>query len=224
MAEPILWLGGWASDLACWRDELAGLYPGREHRFLDAHAVLAAPGRLATAAAGLDAGATLVAWSLGSLILHKTLAAGWRPACRLVSASPVFDFCRADGPWPPAAVKRMSRRLQGERAAVLAEFRSLALGNSGVTHPGRAEAWTRQASAYPADSLAAGLAYLAETRAVPAEVPAGARHFFLASAHDPIAPLARPDIAGRNWAEYPEGHTPFLDYPALLSPFLAEAG
>ena len=36
MAEAMLWIGGWASNLACWRGALEARYPGRRHRFLDA--------------------------------------------------------------------------------------------------------------------------------------------------------------------------------------------
>lgn len=218
MAE-ILWLGGWASDPAAFAPELRRLYPSHGHGFLDAHAVLAEPDLLARRALGLPPDAILAAWSLGSLLLHRALIAGLAPACRMLSICPVFAFCRADGPWPRAAVERMARRLSRDREVVLAEFRVLALG--AAPPPERAQAWTERAAAYPADELARGLRFLADETADPAVLPPSARLAFLASPRDPLSPAARGMAPGRAWSEYPGGHAPFLDYPALTAEALA---
>ncbi|MDB5046938.1 MAG: pimeloyl-[acyl-carrier protein] methyl ester esterase [Fibrobacteres bacterium] len=220
MGDPVVWLGGWASGLACWRGTLEALYPRREHTFLDSHAVLEEPGLLALAAKGLPKKGTLVAWSMGSLILHKALAEGTlAPECRLVSASPIFDFCREGGPWPKAALMRMARRLPRERETVLAEFWSLSKGTSPVTQ-GQESAWVAQSRNYALPALLQGLEFLGNTVIDRAALPANARHLFLASPQDPLAPTPRGVFPGREWVAYARGHLPFLDHPDLLTPWL----
>ncbi len=220
MGDPVVWLGGWASGLACWRGTLEALYPRREHAFLDAHAVLEEPGLLALAASGLRGQGTLVAWSMGSLLLHKALAQGdWSPDCRLVSAAPIFDFCQDGGPWPKAAVIRMTRRLPREREAVLSEFWNLALGTSHVT-PDQEAGWLRQSRGYATTALLQGLELLGSTVVDRASLLANPRHLFLASPQDPLAPTPRGVFPGPQWLAYARGHLPFLDFPDLLSPWL----
>lgn len=224
MLDPVLWMGGWASNLACWRGTFENLYPGREHIFLDAHAVLSEPGLLPLAAASLPPGGTLVAWSLGSLLLHRALAEdGFRPACRLVSACPIFDFCREGGPWPRAALSRMARRLPKGREAVLSEFWALVKGNSSVT-PDQDQAWLAQSRNHPLESLLEGLEALGGLRIERDLLPPQARRHFLASARDPLSPPAREAFPGPGWIGYPQGHLPFLDYPDLLRPLLGDKG
>ena len=234
MAE-IVWLGGWASDLACWRGALESLYPGRTHRFLDAHAVLDGAADLRGEAGRLPPEGCLAAWSLGSLLVHRELAAGWSPACRMLSLSPIFDFCRPDGPWPRAAVTRMIRRLPRERGKVLEEFRAAAWGNSRIT-PGMAAAWEERVRAYADGSLARGLEALAGISLDRGRVPASPARIFLASPEDPLAPAPSDTAwaadaytdpytdayadAGRAWRLYPRGHLPFLDFPDLVAPLL----
>jgi hypothetical protein len=221
MNRSILWLGGWASGLACWRSELEALYPGFTHGFLDAHDVLAQPGLLARAAGGLPPDGVLAAWSLGSLLTQAAIAEGsLRPACRVVSISPIFDFCGDGGPWPPAALARMIRRLPKAREAVLAEFWALMRGNSPVTAAAES-AWKAQSRAYPLDTLLQGLEALAEIRVGGGAAPSGS--IFLSSRTDPVAPTPRGVDAGPAWVLYPTGHLPFLDYPATLAPLLAQA-
>lgn len=217
MTEPVLWIGGWASGLACWRAELAAIYPGREHRFLDAHSALDNPGSLEREVGRLPAGGCVAAWSLGSLLLHRALADGFSPACRSLSLSPIFAFCRADGPWPKAAIRRMERRLPAERAAVLGEFRTLAFGNTPVTQD-MAAAWNAQAGGYPLATLERGLRALAETEVPPASVAGRGRHAFLASPRDPLSPSPAPPPDG--WSAYPSGHLPFLEFPAQVAALL----
>jgi hypothetical protein len=220
MADPIVWLGGWASNLACWRGDLEALFPGREHTFLDSHAVLSEPGLLPLAAATLPAGGTLIAWSLGSLLLHRALAAGdLRPACRLISACPIFDFCREGGPWPLAALSRMARRLPKSREAVLDGFWTQVKGNSPVTLA-QSEVWMAQSRTYPLDSLLEGLDALGSIRVAREHLPAHPRHSFLASARDPLAPPARDAFPGPGWTGYPQGHLPFLEFPDALRALL----
>lgn len=220
MGDPVLWLGGWASGLACWRGTIESLYPGRGHAFLDAHAVLDEPGLLAAAARRLPRDGTLVAWSMGSLILHKALAdRALEAECRLVSLSPIFDFCHEGGPWPKAALIRMARRLPREREAVLSAFWALARGNSPVT-PEQDAAWLRQSAGYPLPALLRGLEYLGGAAADRAALPASDRHFFLASPRDPVSPAPRGVFPGREWIGYARGHLPFLDHPDLLGPLL----
>ena len=220
MGDPVVWLGGWASGLACWRKPLEALYPRHEHTFLDGHAVLEEPGLLALAAKGLPENGTLVAWSMGSLLLHKALAEGsLDPACRLISAAPIFDFCREGGPWPKAALIRMARRLPRERETVLAEFWNLSKGNSPVT-PDQEAAWLGQSAGYALPALLRGLEFLGETVIDRPALPLRKHHFFLASPQDPLAPTPRGVFPGPEWIGFARGHLPFLDYPELFGPML----
>ena len=221
MLDPVVWIGGWASNLACWRTSLEGLYPSREHSFLDAHAILEEPGLLQIAANSLPPNGTMIAWSLGSLILHRSLASGeLNTSCRLVSVCPIFDFCREGGPWPPAALFRMTRKLHGNRESTLAEFYALVQGDSSVSQA-QTEAWKIQSRAYSLDSLLAGLAALNDIKVMRTSLPAHDRHTFFASAQDPLAPPNREDFPGPRWIGFPKGHLPFLDYPDLLRPLLS---
>jgi hypothetical protein len=222
MAE-ILWLGGWASDLACWRGALETLYPGRTHRFLDAHALLDGKADLRAETARLGPGDCLAAWSLGSLLAHQALAEGWRPACRRLSLCPIFDFCRADGPWPRSVVVRMIRRLPRERDKVLAEFREAAFGRSPLGE-GMAAAWEAQARAYADASLARGLEALAGIHAARESLPPSPEPVFVGSPDDPLSPAPPGAAADPQWRLYPRGHLPFLDFPHLLAPLLPPEG
>jgi hypothetical protein len=220
MHVPVLWLGGWASGLACWRRELESLYPGRNHSFLDAHDVLAQPALLNRAVDALPPGGVLAAWSMGSLLVHAALASGSLrpgPDRRVVSLSPIFDFCGENGPWPPAALARMIRRLPKAREAVLAEFWESLRGTSQVTQEGETE-WRLQARGYSLDSLVQGLETLAEIR-VSENALEGVT--FVASRTDPVAPAPRGVAEGPRWILYPKGHLPFLDYPNLVGPLLS---
>jgi hypothetical protein len=218
MAE-ILWIGGWASDLACWGGALESLYPGRTHRFLDAHDLLAGAADLRAEAANLPSGGCLAAWSLGSLLVHHALLEGWRPACRVLSLSPIFDFCDPDGRWPRAAVLRMARRLPREREKVLAEFRAEAWGLSQV--PGElAEAWNARVRAYPDASLVLGLETLADLHLRKEKLPVQSGLAFLASPEDPLSPAPPGAAADPRWRLYPRGHLPFLDFPRIVAPLL----
>lgn len=226
-AGPLLWIGGWASGLACWRAELEARYPGREHRFLDAHAALSDPDTLAGAAAALPEEGVILAWSLGSLLLHRALASGSPPLPdrRAVSLCPVFDFCAPGSPWPPAVLGRMLRRLSGSRDEVLSGFWTLVRGSSPVSAEAET-AWRRQAEAYPLEALASGLEALGRLKADP-DAPAirTGRLALVASAGDPLAPAgaAASGQGRRGWTAYPAGHLPFLDYPEIVRPLLEPA-
>lgn len=215
MAEPMLWIGGWASDLACWRKSIEIRFPGRKHRYLDAHAVLADASVLESAAAGMPPGGVILAWSLGSLLLHRALSSGPFPDVRMVSLCPVLDFCGEGSPWPPAVLARMLRNLARSREEVLGEFWKRVKGNSPIA-PEDEAAWKRQAAGYSFDSLAAGLELLASLRVDPSTLPRRpGRHALVASARDPVAP-AGAQLAGLEDLPvfaYPEGHLPFLDHP-----------
>lgn len=220
MAEPMLWIGGWASNLACWRKTIEARFPGRKHRFIDAHAALADGSALESAAAGMPPGGVILAWSLGSLLLHRALAAGPFPDVRMVSVCPILDFCGEGSPWPPGVLARMLRKLARSREEVLEEFWRLAKGTSPVT-PEDEAAWRRQAAEYTFDSLAAGLEALGSLKVEPSALPRRpGRHVLVASAADPVAPAAV-QLAGLEDLPafaYPGGHLPFLDHPeAVLS-------
>lgn len=216
MLEPMLWIGGWASNLACWRGAIEERYPGRRHRFLDAHAILADAGVLESAAAGMPKNGVILAWSLGSLLLHRALAEGPFPDVRTVSISPVFDFCGEGSPWPPTVLAHMLRKLARSREEVLADFWTLIRGDSRVSKEAE-ESWKRQASGYGLDALSAGLDALGSVIVRPAALPVRpGRHAFVASPADPLAPAAPGMEEAPGWTRYPHGHLPFLDYPDLV--------
>jgi hypothetical protein len=219
VAEPVLWVGGWASGLACWRSELEALYPGRPHLFLDAHDLLGDRGRLRREAAALPAGCVIAGWSLGSLLLHLDLLDGGFPEGRILSLSPIFDFCGEGAPWSRAVLARMIRRLPRSRAEVLAEFWNLVKGGSPVP-PEASSAWIRQAEGYSLDALVAGLEALGSLAADPSALEARPGIAFVASARDPLAPPPRGRVAGSAWTFFPGGHLPFLDFPDIVRPLL----
>jgi hypothetical protein len=219
MGECVLWIGGWASGLACWRRELEALYPGLAHRFLDAHDILGDRGLLRREASALPAGSAIAGWSLGSLLLHLDLLDGGFPDVRILSMSPIFDFCGEGAPWSRAALARMIRKLPRARAEVLAEFWTLIKGGSPVAHDA-AEAWLRQSVGYSLDALVAGLETLGSLAADPAALEGRAGLAFVASARDPLAPPPRGRVVGSAWTFYPGGHLPFLDFPDIVRPLL----
>jgi hypothetical protein len=220
MHNPVTWIGGWAFNLACWRSHLVSLYPGREHTFLDAHAILEEPSLLASAAKNLPPGGTLIAWSLGSLLLHRGLAQGEiNASCKFISISPIFDFCREGGPWSPSVLFKMARKLPKDRHSVLTDFFALLQGDSEMD-PAQTEAWKRQANKYSLDSLLLGLEALGGIKVAPETIPANTRIIFLASELDPLAPSTSQDFSRPGWISYPQGHLPFLDYPDLVKPLL----
>lgn len=217
--ETVLWIGGWASGLACWRRELEALYPGPSHRFLDAHDVLVDRGRLRREAAALPAGSAIAGWSLGSLLMHLDLQDGGFPEVRFLSLSPVFDFCGEGAPWSRAALARMIRKLPRARGEVLEDFWTLVKGGSQVSRDA-AEAWRRQADVYSLDALVAGLEALGSLAADPAALETRPGIAFVASGRDPLAPPPRGRVAGAAWSFYPGGHLPFLDFPDIVRPLL----
>lgn len=218
MPEPMLWIGGWASNLACWRKTIEARFPGRKHRYLDAHALLADDTALESAAAGMPPGGVILAWSLGSLLLHRALSSGPFPDVRMISLCPILDFCGEGSPWPPAVLARMLRKLARSREEVLEEFWKLAKGDSAVD-PEAEDAWKRQAAGYTLDSLAAGLEALGSLKVEPAALPRRpGRHALVASPRDPVAPAAA-QLAGLEDIPvfaYPGGHLPFLDHPEAV--------
>lgn len=228
MSEPMLWIGGWASNLACWRKSIEARFPGRRHRFLDAHAVLDDASVLESAAAGMPPGGIILAWSLGSLLLHRALSTGTFPAVRTVSLSPIFDFCGAGSPWPPSVLARMLRKLARSREEVLSEFWSMIKGNSPVT-PEEEAAWKAQSAGYGFDTLAAGLETLGSLRADPSYLPIRpGMHLFLSSEGDPLTPSAiqmsgLPASLTPDSHAYAGGHLPFLDHPGTVLSTLAAA-
>lgn len=223
MGEPVLWLGGWASNLACWRPELESLYPGREHSFLDAHEAIADPSTLRKGLSALSEEGTLVAWSLGSLILHASLERGEAgPVRRMVSVSPIFDFC-GSGLWPAAVVDRMIARLSRNRESVLENFLHRVKGETPLA-PATETSWRRQSEGYSLETLVRGLEALRDLRADPGRIFGDERVTFLASPRDPMSPWSGSGATLRSWVPYPRGHLPFLEFPGLLAPLLSGTG
>lgn len=231
------WIGGWASDLSCWRDRLASLYPGAQHEFLNAHRLLdpaVAAREIGVAAARSEA---VLAWSMGSLVLHRVLVDAARDSSpaghlamlppdspgagehrpRFLSLSPVFDFCRPGGPWPPVVLKRMAARLETDRSGTMAGFWELMTGG---TTAGRQweEEWRVGSAAYSLADLQSGLDFLRETVVSPVGLSRWKHDLILlADPRDPVAPAWDGEPGGAcQVRRHAGGHLPFLMSPEVI--------
>lgn len=208
-AQSALWIGGWASDVACWEPEIAAAFPDHTHSFLDAMEYLDRPEELAKAIGHAASDGVVLAWSLGSLLAHELLEGGsWPAGVRLISLCPVFDFCRPGRGWRPGVIARMRRRLAEDRFAVISDF-AMRLGVPDAMR----ERWLAAAGRHELAVLDRGLEVLATRRAQPRAAPFVR---LVAGEDDPIAPIDAQEIAGFRIAWYARGHAPFLTDPACI--------
>lgn len=214
---PLLWVGGWASDLHCWDGLLAELYPQFEHRFIDSHAVLENGARLERIVSDASVGTCVVGWSLGSLLLEGMLRDGKiPPTIPILSVCPFLDFCAEDGPWKPLVLRRMIRRIHTDPLGTLEDFGNL-MGLAGLQR----QAWLQQAMELGEESLVGGLETLLNTRW---ETP-WARHpgrLWVISPDDAVSPPCSTPTERTRLAPAGSGHIPFLRHPEAFGQILQE--
>ncbi|HNY29385.1 MAG TPA: hypothetical protein PKO15_00725 [Fibrobacteria bacterium] len=215
--RPLLWIGGWASDLQCWDGLLASSYPGFDHRFIDSHAVLESTTRLERLVEDAPDGTCLVGWSLGALLVERLLREGKVPhRIAVLSVCPFLDFCAEEGPWRPLVLRRMIRRVQSDPLGTLEDF-GTRMGLEGLHR----QAWLAQAMELGEESLVRGLVALLSTRWPPpwAFHP---RRLWAVSPDDQISPPCPcPAEATRRCPEG-SGHVPFLRHPVAFGNILQE--
>lgn len=247
----ILWLGGWASNIVCWKNEIEILYPEQAHQFLDVHAMINDELKLFeivntfySHASSEFKTASVIGWSMGSLVLHKMI--GWMREenghskqeipkdLKLISLCPIFDFCRTNGPWSENTLTYMIRQLEKKQEAVLQDFWTKMKPNPAVNNSSKGnlsvtvqieKTWLEQVKNYSLQELEAGLEYLRDTKIELSDFPKMENHFLLSSQNDPIAPFNSITLNNlephfNQWYEYPEGHLPFLHYPELVKKLL----
>lgn len=220
--KPLYWVGGWASDLDAWGDELDARFPEYSLRFLCAHNFLASGDRVQDLLEAAPPDAALAGWSLGALLVEKWLTEGRVPKTMpVVSICPFLDFCAPDGPWAPRVLRAMTRRLFGDAQGVLTDFATRCGLEAGPRH----ELWMRQATALGEASLADGLQALADLRLERwADHP---RRRFLVAPDDRVSPPTPTPEALTELLPEGSGHVPFLNRPeafdAALRAFLEEA-
>ncbi|MBK8802011.1 MAG: hypothetical protein IPN71_08130 [Fibrobacteres bacterium] len=216
-APPLIWIGGWASDLQCWDGLLASLYPGFDHRFIDAHAVLDSGARLRRLVEDAGSGTCVVGWSLGGLLLEGLLREGLvPPTCAVLTVCPFLDFCTGDGPWKPLVLRRMMRRIQTDPLGTLEDFGTL-MGLAGLQR----KAWLEQAMELGEESLVRGLEILERTRW---EAPWAShpRRLWAFSPDDPVSPPCDTPLPQTRRCPELSGHIPFLRHPAAFGAILDE--
>lgn len=221
----IFWLGGWGGSLKIWRSSLDDIAPGREMDYWDAHAFLAQPEGLSESLTSLPSTATVVCWSMGSLLLHRCLEDGARTDAALVSLCPIFCFVRPEGPWRARVLEAMIRDLELDREQLLERFWQSMM--RGCEHrPAEAERWRRdwlaEAGKQPGKALRQGLEYLARAKASPEALPS--RCVLMGSPRDSIIPFTASQGSGkRNALTFPCGHLPFLTHPGSVMQALKAA-
>lgn len=125
----VAWLAGWATPERWLHSQAERAWPEAEHVVHPASeegvAVLL---RGATESAGERVG-WIVGYSLGSLLLLKAAAGGWKAPCRVALLGPVFAFPKErglGGRIGTAEIRALERRLGADPAAALAGFYRLA--------------------------------------------------------------------------------------------------
>lgn len=214
---PLLWIGGWASDLHCWDGLLGSSFPQFEHRFIDAHSVLDSDARLARLLEDPAPGTCLVGWSLGALLVEGLVRAGRvAPEIPVLSVCPFLDFCAEDGPWRPLVLRRMIRRVQTDPLGTLEDF-GTRMGLEGLVR----SAWLAQAMELGEESLARGLDTLLATRwAAPwADHP---KRLWVVSPDDRVSPPCPTPPDRTRYSPEGSGHVPFLRHPEAFSGILRE--
>jgi hypothetical protein len=218
----LYWIGGWASNCRCWSRDISEMYPEFEHLFADTLDILEGRISLDSIFEKAKSGDRILAWSMGSLLLHDWLAGHSGSlnlrGIRMLSISPIFDFCGQPGGWPPAVVKLMIKKLSRQKKEVLEDFFNKMASRSNPSQSQKA-AWRKQAlSDYDLQGLRRGLMYLMETKVLPEQVKKAESHItFLIDRHDPIShePAGLSSLAS-SVTYHSHGHIPFIRESEIL--------
>ncbi len=205
--------------------EIADLYPEFIHNYLDGIAAACDPIVLEKALAAYTPHDVVIAWSLGSLALHRYLDSqpDFQLCCpaTLLSLCPIFDFTRSH-PDSPAFLRAMQRKLRTDPEQTLRDFWEAASRETYLAD-GFASLCQRRMADLDAARLSLGLDFLRDTRVDREKLlRRPERLIFLASPSDPISPspFKREEISARI-AFYGEGHIPFLTEPDRILELLA---
>jgi hypothetical protein len=186
-SSEIAWVGGWASDVSVWEDEIYESFPGYSHRFIDYFDLLPNPDDFwdnnpRVAEAGL-----VVGWSLGTLALLRNLQK--KPSeQKWILICPIANFC-ADGCWPQSAVRATRQGVLENTEQTLMAFSAL----MGEAPSEKRERWLRNALKYSPEQLAQGLDYLMQRHFDYAQCPDGNVEFFFGE-KDKVVPLAQKEL------------------------------
>ncbi|MCB9495406.1 MAG: alpha/beta hydrolase [Fibrobacteria bacterium] len=203
--RPLIWIGGWASDLQSWENHLGEALEGFSPRFISAHVLLEGAGRLRTLLDSLSGDAVLAGWSLGALLVERMLREGMVPeGMPVVRICPFLDFCSPAGTWTTRHLRLMAHRLYGDPHGVLEDFANLA----GIPAGPLRQLWLDHATALGEDNLVDGLQLLGSLRL---ESPWVARPGgFIVSPDDRVSPKASFPEESTEWMPPGSGHVPFL--------------
>ena len=197
-----LWLGGWASHMACWKEKIERDMPGMEHTCLDTHSLIDEDGQgiLLERGGGRSLPENLlfktdvgIAWSMGSLyLLHWLAKTKPKPESlpRWVCCNPILHFCHPEYGWSPRVLARMRRLLEQSPRQVLHDFWKLM--SKGEEAEALREPWLLQGRSYSVASLRKGLDFL-ENVTVEAESLQSYREklIFLAATNDAVAKVSK---------------------------------
>ncbi len=223
MSQNLLWIGGWGSPLDAMEKEIAALYPGWRHQFMDGMEASLNPARLEEALLPLSPSDWVIAWSLGSLALHRLLLSqsnAHNPyGASLLSLCPIVDFVNAI-PQREAMLRAMQGKLRYDKDRVLHDFWNSAAKDTPYANR-FAALCARRMDVLDPTTLSQGLDYLRDVKVDPlALVKKRDQLFFLTSPEDPISPCPfareRFDASGapreisRRITYYGKGHIPFL--------------
>lgn len=215
--RPIIWIGGWASDVHCWEDTLEAALSGFRPRYVSAHTILGGVDRLQGLLDASGPGTVLAGWSLGGLLVERLLRDGRVPSgMPVVRICPFLDFCAPGGPWKPRVLHRMCHRLFGDAHGVLEDFADLA----GIPAGPLRRVWLDQASQLGEENLAEGLELLGELRLSGpwAEAPGG----FIVSPDDAVSPPTPTPPEATRVMPRGSAHVPFLAHPQAFQQALQE--
>jgi hypothetical protein len=166
--HKIVWIGGWASSVACWKASIQEQYPNREHVYYDIADLLLDPTAVQQLESNLSSSTALVGWSTGSLWIHRWMGqqdrSNWK-GLSIHSISPVFTFCATQEQkkgWPVSVVNRMIQLIQRSpkfREGVLQDFWKSMVRGSRIPDDQK-EHWWVQAQRLSEEQLVAGLEFL----------------------------------------------------------------
>jgi len=189
-----IWIGGWATNLVCWKLEFESLFPNWHHEFWDSLQPDNVKQDLQKLVSMKSSERIFVfAWSLGSLVLHDWLVSRSEiPSGNIIFASinPVFDFCAAQDGWSPRILEKMKKKLSLENNTVTSDFFQSMIKNVDLTNQ-QLEQWNKfHIAGHNFHQLKDGLAYLAEKRVdMQAFLKRYPNQIFFMDNQDPISPV-----------------------------------
>ena len=166
----IIWLGGWASHLECWKSFLTeNEYQSYNYDFIfiDTHNLLQNSNILSHILQKPSI-VEIRAWSMGSLFLHQWLNSNPPDNYRKIkihSICPIFQFCDKEGKvgWKPSVIDLMIQSLSKNKNLVKKKFWGNMSQHTNVPSILK-EQWTASNKQYSIDQLIQGLEYLKNTQ------------------------------------------------------------